>query len=295
MSQAASFQIASASVLGRDHVGPGKNNQDAVCVLRRERCPDGYMVDALIAVVCDGCGSGSNSEVGAQIGARLMARSLSESVMAVNHEARFEPLERVAAKAMAEAAEHTLVYLRVLAQASVGSDPTAVAQFVKDYLLFTIVGAFVIDRVAWTFSLGDGVVYRNGERVALTPANDRNAPAYLAYKMIPKAAPQDGLEFVIHGTVPASDVSSILVGTDGVEALVASAEQRMPGKPELVGTVDRLWTEDRFFQNKDALRRHLALVNRDWQAIDWKAQAVAREHGSLKDDTSLVVIRRPPS
>ena len=59
------FQLAFATVAGRMHHLSGRNNQDAYAWTQG---PGG-----LIAVVCDGCGSGPHSEVGAQVGARLVA------------------------------------------------------------------------------------------------------------------------------------------------------------------------------------------------------------------------------
>lgn len=278
------FQVASASILGRDHVGTGKNNQDALCVLRggdEDRLVDSH----LIAVVCDGCGSGAYSEFGARLGASVVANALRQELVLADRYGR-----HAASEVMRRVRDSVLTYLRLVVLAAVGPDRAAQAQFVQDHLLFTVVGAFVNTRVVWTFSLGDGVVYRNGDRITLEK-NEGNAPAYLSYALIPGAAPQGGLDFVVHDAM-SSEVSSVLIGTDGVEALVAAAEQRMPGRQELVGPIERLWTEDRFFTNKDALRRHLTLVNRDHQQIDWKRQVVDREHGPLKDDTTLVVIRR---
>jgi len=61
------FQIAGGSVPGRRHRMAGRNNQDAFAWAARD--------GALVAVVSDGCGSGTHSEVGAQIGARLVVRA----------------------------------------------------------------------------------------------------------------------------------------------------------------------------------------------------------------------------
>ena len=58
------FEIAGGSVAGRSHVLAGKGNQDAYHWSVEER--------SLVAVVCDGCGSGAESEVGAALGARLL-------------------------------------------------------------------------------------------------------------------------------------------------------------------------------------------------------------------------------
>ena len=279
------LQIASASVLGRDHVGPGKNNQDALHVVSDH--------GTIIAVVCDGCGSGAHSEVGAKIGARLVCESISRHMWFAFKDAAGDPtlidraLERVRLDVLAQ--------IRVLANAMGGS----FSGVVQDYFLFTIIGAIVNDCFAVTFSIGDGVVYRDGERVEIWKS-EYNAPPYVAYALVETTGGETQFvkdvhvpHFVVHG-IQAGGFSSLLIGTDGAEALIAASEQRMPGRQDSVGPIESLWTDDRFFQNKDALRRHLVLVNREHQRIDWKQQVVHKEHGLLKDDASLVVIRRVP-
>ena len=67
------FEIASGTVPGRNHVGRnglliGQNNQDGMTILTEP--------NALIAVVTDGCGSQGQSEVGARLGARLLANEI---------------------------------------------------------------------------------------------------------------------------------------------------------------------------------------------------------------------------
>lgn len=64
------FDVAAGSVTGRDHVLAGKNNQDAWAY---RHCDE-----SLVAVVCDGCGSGKYTE----IGARVMANAVASTVMA---------------------------------------------------------------------------------------------------------------------------------------------------------------------------------------------------------------------
>src|SRR5262245_8137740 len=66
---APALEIAGGSIAGQMHLAAGRNNQDAYCW---EASPGG-----LVAVVCDGCGSGPHSEVGALIGARLVVRAVS--------------------------------------------------------------------------------------------------------------------------------------------------------------------------------------------------------------------------
>jgi serine/threonine protein phosphatase PrpC len=64
------FEYASGSIIGRNHVFAGKNNQDAYRIVANEKF--------IIAVVCDGCGSGKHSEVGAKLGARLVINAIAD-------------------------------------------------------------------------------------------------------------------------------------------------------------------------------------------------------------------------
>lgn len=277
-----SFQIASASVLGRDHVGPGKNNQDAVWVAQDS--------GIILAVVCDGCGSGAHSEVGAKIGARLVAAEVgnlvgdhadllatadSPAVMiaAVNHVLR-------------RAQDNVMAQLRVLANA-MGERLTATVQ---DYFLFTVVGTAVSPKFTFVFGCGDGVAILNGLDLKLGLTDGTNAPPYLGYHLVGQG--RGGLE--AKAVIPTSELVSLVVASDGLEGLLADPEAKLPGKSDKVGLASRLWEDDKLFANPDALRRFLVLANRTSEVYDWKAQTVKREHGLLKDDTSLVVIRRKP-
>ncbi|MEM9539522.1 MAG: protein phosphatase 2C domain-containing protein, partial [Cyanobacteria bacterium P01_E01_bin.42] len=66
------YELAMGSVIGRRHIRLGVNNQDALSVLSRDRFT--------VAVVCDGCGSGRHSEVGAKIGAKLVVETISKAL-----------------------------------------------------------------------------------------------------------------------------------------------------------------------------------------------------------------------
>ena len=63
------FEIAGGTVLGREHLRLGKNNQDAFAF----KVVDDY---AIMAIVCDGCSAGAHTEVGAKLGASIAIESL---------------------------------------------------------------------------------------------------------------------------------------------------------------------------------------------------------------------------
>ena len=68
------FELAAASVVGIDHYKAGRNGHDGF----HWELAD----DLAVAVVCDGCGSGRHSEVGAKLGAALIGRELAQRIRA---------------------------------------------------------------------------------------------------------------------------------------------------------------------------------------------------------------------
>jgi hypothetical protein len=251
------FQIAGGSVTGQAHAAAGRNNQDAFSWEARG--------DGIVAVVCDGCGAGAHSEVGAKIGARLVAEA----------GARRLASEAGPADLLEQVRRDVLRRLRLFAtgmsaDASGPGAADAFARTVLDHFLFTVVGAIVTRRWAATFSLGDGLVILNGERRLLGPFPE-NEPPYLAYALL---TPSGERPFEIHRQVPVDDARSVLLASDGAVDLEALADTAVHGREEAVGPLSR------YFANRDMVRRRLAVVSRGPRG------------GLLPDDTTLVVVRR---
>ena len=257
------FDIAAASVQGREHARAGRNNQDALCIRVSEH--------GLVAVVADGCGSQPCSELGAQLGVRRLVQAAQQRLLEG---------ERVDEPGFLPGLREDLLCLLGELRGELGRD--AMADF-----LFTVVGAVVTPSKTLIFSAGDGVWALNGEVHPLGPFPG-NAPPYLAYALM-------GGEDVTLSTqalVPTEDVHALLLGTDGVADLARLASARLPEKEEPVGPLSRLWTDDRYFANPDALRRRLALINRESVRADFDTRRLVRTPGLLPDDTTLVVLRR---
>lgn len=268
---ASAFEVAAGSVTGRDHVFSGRNNQDAFCVWSGP--------EAVVAVVADGCGSGKWSEVGARLGSRLVVEALRARIAEGSRGLATEAL-------LEEVRRDVLATLRSLTTALGGSRSQAVA----DYLLFTVVGAVVGPVESFVFALGDGVVAVNGDVEVL--AAPGNAPAYLSYGLDGSPTGADTPRFAIHRRLPTAALENLLVASDGAGELIAFRNRCLPGRDETVGSLARLWEDDRHFANPANLGRRLQLVNRPIQRIDWQARSVAREPGLLADDTTVAVIRR---
>jgi hypothetical protein len=259
-----SFDVAAASVIGREHARAGRNNQDAFC-LRAQG-------EVLAAVVADGCGSGPHSEVGAQLGARCVAQAALEVLAGGTPVEAPEYLEAVRAR--------VLDFLTALTQ-RLGSS------LVGEHLLFTVVGAVVTPARALVFSAGDGLWALNGEVHPLGPFPN-NAPPYLAYGLLaPGAVP-----LARQALVPTDEVMALMLGTDGAADLSRLSEARIPERDEPVGPLSQYWTDERYFQNPDALRRRLTLLGRESVRADFTARRMVRTPGLLADDTTLIVLRR---
>ena len=277
------FELAAGSIAGRNHVLAGKNNQDAYYCLSHE-C-------ATIAVVCDGCGSGDHSEVGAKLGARLMVEAIARRGVwgegEENTQSKIQNLKSKIPKGFWEQVqEDVLVQLEAVAKNLAGVQP--LAKIVNDYFLFTVVGALVTPLETVVFSIGDGAIALNGQVTQLGSFPD-NAPPYLAYSLC--GYPEWG-QMQIHYQLATADVETILIGTDGVSDLIASEAKTVPGQSEKVGAIAQFWQADRYFKNPDAIRRRLSLINREVTKPDWQSRQLVKEIGLLPDDTTLIVMRK---
>ncbi|HIK08772.1 MAG TPA: protein phosphatase 2C domain-containing protein [Oscillatoriaceae cyanobacterium M33_DOE_052] len=266
------FELAPGSIGGTRSRRQGKNNQDAYYSRSGP--------DATVAVVCDGCGSGKHSEVGAKIGARLVVEAIARLLPNQSHTASdFWELVQ----------QEVLLGMKTLAL-NMGGDRNSVAEdIVYDYFLFTIVGALITPEGATIFAKGDGVIFLNGEYIPLGPFAN-NAPPYLGYALI--SPESDRWQWEMLHAIPLESVQSILIGTDGVLDLMQLATTNLPGKPEAIGSISQFWAQDRYFQNPDMVRRQLHLINRELSQINWEQQEVNKQGGYLPDDTTIIAIRR---
>ncbi|MBW4619949.1 MAG: protein phosphatase 2C domain-containing protein [Cyanosarcina radialis HA8281-LM2] len=310
------WEIAGGSVTGRDRLRFGKNNQDAFSWAIAKS-------GAIVAVVGDGCGSKTHSEVGAKIGVELVTAAIVRQLEGDGEMGRWGDGEmgkqgkqgkqgRVFNSTLhaqnstlsidwQQVQQEVLMQLQSLAKA-MGGD---FAETVQNYFLFTIVGALVTSASATIFAIGDGVAIANGKPIQLGPFPG-NAPPYLAYGLFVPSPPSplpslgegcpiergEGWQFQIHQQLSIDEVESILIGTDGVSNLIEVADRLLPGKSEPVGEVSQFWEDDRYFKNPDAIRRQLSLINREVTKPDWQGHQLVKEVGFLPDDTTLVAMRR---
>lgn len=237
------ISTVAATVAGARHLRAGRNGQDAAAVW------SGTGRGA--AVVCDGCGSGAFSEVGARLGSQLAIRIVVDELGRGASPREVWPAVR--ARLGGE--------LERIADA-MGGDRERV---VHEHFLFTVIAAaWSGDEVA-VWALGDGG-YAFGDRVVELGPFDNNQPPYLGYDLLGDPSPA-------HLEVASASCGRVVVATDGVVEI------------GLGGLV-----EPKHFDHPDALRRKLSLLATSSQRIDWDARRVVRAPAVLQDDGAIAAL-----
>ncbi len=276
------FDIASGSIVGTDHRQQfvWKNNQDALAIRQSDQC--------IVAVVADGCGEGAFSEFGARLGANMLAHRLTQL---------FGWQSADGADIKREVLDACLVPLHVSLVASMAERLTEMqsdsrSRAVNDHFLFTLLALVITPHSTFVLGVGDGVYAVNGEVRVLGPF-PKNEPPYIAYGgLVESSISPDLARLAVHTALPTADLQSICIGTDGAGDFARISDRTLPGKKELVGPLSQFWTNDAFFRKPEAVRRRLNLINNSLCIPDWKAGEMNEEHGRLKDDTTLIVVRR---
>lgn len=256
------FFTTTGSVMGCYHRANFKNNQDAVHIAKSE--------DGLIAIVCDGCGSGKFSEVGASLASRFIAEKGLELL------ARRKAGMRFRSGYFEELRVETLLFLRKLAS-DLGRD---MPQIVCDYLLFTVLGALIEEGETTVFTIGDGVFSVNGETASI---DQDNTPRYLGYALLPSEAMKTDLnyfDFAVQRKMPTPEVTSIALATDGANDLLDNKDKEIfiLGKGEKIGDLTQFEKQEKFAKNPALLQKRLVVLGVN--------------NGILNDDTTVALIRR---
>lgn len=275
------FSIAGGSVPGTDHTMPGrpgwKNNQDAYITYSDE--------DISVGIIADGCGSteARASEVGAHIGVNLLLHAI------LNQHKRY-PLNKINQSEplfFKRVREDMLSYIRVLAL-GMGDSMSAL---VRDYFSFTLIGFMVTKNKTYVFVIGDGFTVVNGVITTWGPFAN-NAPPYPSLILTNSSiSSREDLEFKVL-EYETDEVEHLLIASDGLRYVISSENEKLPGQEKNIGSISQFWEEDIFFKNSDAVRGRLALMNRERAVLDTGYKHPRIAHGLLKDDTTLIVLRR---
>jgi hypothetical protein len=152
------------------------------------------------------------------------------------------------------------------------------AHILEEFFLFTyLVGVLQPER-ALVFGQGDGLVSVNGN-VHIIDSGPDNAPPYPAYALVREMLAGDpgSLMPVLHHEGPTSEVTSLLIATDGANELVARADEPL-SNGELPGGLEQFEQGDAALADPAFLAQRLTILS--------------RIHRRLRDDTTIVLIRR---
>lgn len=225
-----------AAVTGARHLAAARNGQDAAA---------SWVGEGMAAIaVCDGCGAGAGSEVGARLGAQLVVRAIA---------ARLERGDAAAAVWAGVQDEVLAVF------AGLGFGEAAL----HDHLLFTIVAAAMVGDEVCVWAIGDGCYAVDDRVVALGPF-EGNRPPYLAYALL-------GMPIAAH--VEACRGARIAVATDGIEDLRGLLHASVLAHPD--GLRRRLAVMARAGERIDwearrVVRTPAALVDDGAVAVAWR-------------------------
>jgi len=180
------MNIGYGTTQGFTHRNLDYNNQDAVITMEDKGCT--------IGIVADGCGSGSNSEVGAQLGVKFILKFILNKLQ-INQNWQINLKNEIQN------------YSRGITELHLGS----LNNFVKDHLLYTIIGFVKEGGKLTIFSCGDGVIIIDNETTII---NQDNRPKYVNNELLG----EEGGEFVFQELRYTGQ--SILIGSDGVEDII---------------------------------------------------------------------------
>jgi hypothetical protein len=246
--------------------------------------------NSLIGIVCDGCGSGQDSEVGAKTAAMLVNTSIIRHLM-------YTPLPKIWPGVKNEVCSH----IHTFSLAMESGD--AVKNVIATKFLFTVVGFVIQPEVTVAFWLGDGYhairgIESSDPEILIHEPAEGNCPPYLAYNLVNTSIDfgENGLEFKLV-QMPTSEVTGIMAATDGILQMDAELDKAVrPDSPggEKIGPVTQFLTQPPYLSNKFAVQRKLARLNpyRPLIVPNWEEQRLTVHQGHLNDDTSVVVARR---
>lgn len=235
----------SASVPGGDHLEEQQNCHDF-------NFKGSLIVNGSLFVygfVLDGMGAGRHSEIGAKLGGQKLESLTIQNLRCSEF--------RISEDNYSEFPEFIYVEMLAWMKAFIQlQQPLDVAEFVKDYLMFSIAGFLIAPEITLVIRSDDGVVQLNDEVQTFSA----KSPKYLGHHLVPEGTKFKRHDIPDHFITTAyytRSINRILVATDG-----------------LTGKI----TEDIWGATTDgALYRKLVVLQRN---------------GKLTDDGSVVMTRR---
>lgn len=242
------LRMRSARIVGRGHLNSGKNRQDSLKTGTVEI--DGKNV--FYGVICDGCSEGVNSEVGANLASAFLGRHIE---VLVKSKIAFERIPAILDKRL-------LGFLRTILGEITFDSPRSRVDFIKDNLLFTVLGFMYREGELVLFVQGDGVMVFND---GMIERNENDLPRYIGYNLVER-------KFL------ASGVSALQEGFDvmrfsGDITRFAIASDALLEEPDFVG---ELWGHD------------LPI------GLQRRVNAASLVHKKFQDDLSIITLEKIP-
>lgn len=160
-------RLSGAQIIGRSHLLSGKNSQDALVT--------GYLeIDEDVVyygLICDGCSEGKNSEVGAKLASSYIARQIE---ILAKSKVDVKRIPWVLHK-------RTLEFLKQLLGKISFDSPVSRVTYIKDNLLFTVLGFIYTSHEVVFFAQGDGVIVVNDE---VFVRDEQDLPKYIGYNLV---------------------------------------------------------------------------------------------------------------
>ncbi len=216
------FKIATASVIGSTHQKLFYNNQDSYNLYQDENC--------IIGVVSDGCGSGSNSEVGAKLAVDFVV-NFCKNEFSENH---FDL--NILQNALIDFLQNIVINQQTKDEES----------FIKNYLLFTLFGFIIQQEQTYIFHSGDGFYILNNKEISI---EQDNRPKYIANSLL------NGDFSMSLEIIDTNKVEKILIATDGIIHL--NEKYLLNENIDGMNKISDLFNIEEYFKNEVSLPKFL--------------------------------------
>ena len=195
------YVVRKATHVGRGHLVDFVNRQDAHSLFDGEISGQ----HTIIGIICDGCSEGTASEVGASLASAFLVREIS-SLLELGVSASVVPNVLY---------PELLNFLRQITSTYPFVSPADRVTFIKNTLLFTVVGFILTEVETVVFTAGDGTIVLNDQ---VTYIDADNSPSYPAYHLVDRSVLEhqasplpDGFDTNVY---PTTDLFHLAIGSD---------------------------------------------------------------------------------
>ena len=160
----ANFFIKSGKIIGRSHLLSGKNCQDAL----RTTTLDIQDRSFQFAWIADGCSEGRYSETGANLATEFL----------INQTAKYLQIDIDLDYISLFLYDDLLKFLRINLQSFSFQNELQRVDYIKNHLLFTLIGFIIGPEESLVMAFGDGVVLINDDQIFRNFNDESPYPAY---------------------------------------------------------------------------------------------------------------------